>query len=814
MRITAYNPGALERDDAVRGFVARRVVFERISEDLARERPQHRILIGQRGMGKSTLLRRLYFAIREDQTLSERWIALSFREEQYNLRSLADFWLNCIEALDESLRPSDSSAQYTTKLEREIESIKQLTDAKIEREARRVLEREIETSKRGLCLLVDNVDLLFERLSDDELWKLREVLSSSQLLLIGGSAVSHPATYEYKRPFYDFFQTEQLGGLDDRETREMLTLLSELRDTPEVVTAMVSDPGRISTLRVLSGGNPRAIVLVHQLLSRRDEHDVVDDVTALLDMCTPLYKARFEALSTQAQLIVDAMCRAWDPVTAARVAKDTRLDVNAVSSQLSRLVHDGFVEQVKYPGARKGFQIAERLFNIWYLMRLGSRARRKLVWLVEFLRAFYGPGHVAAKAGELAKVGGSGPPELFLAYALATEDLFARRALELRGLEALVAQASNPLTALANALDLKGDDKHLQSLAARLATKQRICEILGSCDPLSDGTPFAEAVLSLALPMQVRGAFAEIALNPGGAELLRNEIEGLHKIQPKGVDALRRAVESGRLDMVRPLNVDDIRALKDLDHEAFVAATIFAILDAQDGAMLTALQYLVLATQDMNAWVMWFEQAGIFGADISRTFLSTLQPADLPKNIEIICWILAEEYLCESFLVARFIHAENPKDSVSRLLKLGEPCPTMKIAEGMAALLSVGRYPWTEIRSKLIARSSWSKTDVDLLARFSSRGNHAQQGVELMDELGLSDMHRPVREALLAVANGSDHLLTVAPEIREPAQKILTWITFDPTGERASNPPAARAAAGATKRSRTTTRGPEKRAKR
>ena len=131
-------------------------------------------------------------------------------------------------------------------------------------------------------------------------------------------------------------------------------------------------------------------MLVHQVLARSEEHTVVDDVTALLDLSTPLYKARLEELAPQSQLVVDALALALDPQPAGEITKRLGLKGNVVSAQLSRLVNDGVVEKASYPGARAGYQIAERLFNIWYLMRASRRTRRKLLWLVSFLREFYG----------------------------------------------------------------------------------------------------------------------------------------------------------------------------------------------------------------------------------------------------------------------------------------------------------------------------------------------------------------------------------------------------------------------------------------
>jgi cytochrome c-type biogenesis protein CcmH/NrfG len=91
----------------------------------------------------------------------------------------------------------------------------------------------------------------------------------------------------------------------------------------------------------------------------------------------------------------------WDPVTAAEVADDTRLETSAVSTQLTRLVRQGLLEKADPGDSKKAlYQVAERFFNIWYLMRASRRVRAKLRWFVEFLRVFFDPGKLKAMAQE------------------------------------------------------------------------------------------------------------------------------------------------------------------------------------------------------------------------------------------------------------------------------------------------------------------------------------------------------------------------------------------------------------------------------
>ncbi len=72
----------------------------------------------------------------------------------------------------------------------------------------------------------------------------------------------------------------------------------------------------------------------------------------------------------------------------------------SVSPQLGRLESIGLVEKTPiFPGKKTGYQIAERFFNIWYLMRFASRRQRTaLVCLTRFLEGFYTPPELEPRA--------------------------------------------------------------------------------------------------------------------------------------------------------------------------------------------------------------------------------------------------------------------------------------------------------------------------------------------------------------------------------------------------------------------------------
>ena len=441
-----FNPALLRKEDLIGGFVARKDLLERLLDDLRRTQPdsppQHQILIGQRGLGKTTLLRRVAFAIEDDPQLSSTWLPLVFPEEQYNVTSLGDFWLNCVDALSDALdRAGDKAAAGA--LDQKVESVP--TDPERRSTAAlSVLIDEAQRLNRKLVLLVDNVDIVLDRIGEKQEWEFRRVISSEhRLYFVGASSRALETLYQHGRAFYDYFQVHDLKGLTDAEMFSVLEKLAGEAGDERVRQIMRENPGRLRALRVLTGGNPRTLVLLYRILSEGPDGDVQRDIEQLLDLYTPLYKARFEEMPSQAQRVLDAMAIHWDPVTANELAEKLQpLPVNQVSAQLKRLEDFAVVEKTPWFGESKAaFQIAERFFNIWYLMRASRRVRRRLIWLVRFLEAWFEREEIAEHARKYLQrdpivVGPSRYAETTLAYSQLVDDRRLRRSLESAGLKA------------------------------------------------------------------------------------------------------------------------------------------------------------------------------------------------------------------------------------------------------------------------------------------------------------------------------------------------------------------------------------------
>jgi tetratricopeptide (TPR) repeat protein len=410
-----FNPHLWSPDELRAIFVARKReladILQSLSGSLQGAPPQHLLITGQRGMGKSTLLQRTALAVEEDPVLSQTWLPLRFPEEQYTVSTPAELWANVIGALADALERQDLP---TLEIDAELARITNLPTNVAEDAALSWLAQWCQTHQRRLLLLIDSTDLLFSNLANGDsnkrdrsggasaLWRVRKTLTHApHFFWLGGSYQPLETNGLYSDAFLDFFQLIELRPLTLEEMQNAILAMADvfgagrgLKGAPaaaEVSRMLSARPERLRAMRQLTGGNPRTTVMLYELFAAGGKDSLRADLERLLDAMTPLYKARLEVLADQPRKVLAHVFEHWAPIAANALAKNAGMPVSSVSTQLSRLEQEGLIEKTELSGTKRwGFQSAERFFNIWYLMRNASRgARARVGWLVEFMRLWY-----------------------------------------------------------------------------------------------------------------------------------------------------------------------------------------------------------------------------------------------------------------------------------------------------------------------------------------------------------------------------------------------------------------------------------------
>ncbi len=379
-----YNPHNQTSKEISENFVVRTKEFNDlmkvIREDKMDHPPQHFMIQGQRGTGKTTLLARINHELLHDSKLKKSLLPVLFPEEQYNIRKLFKLWEEIAEYLDKNYTEFNGLADKVSEQYHGDET-------KFEEKAYEIVSTEIKNSKKKVLLLIDNFGMQLEKFSTKEQQRLREVLlTNNDIRIVAASAFVLESFHDYSKSFYEFFKIIDLTELNQKETIKLLIHLDKTHKSGIIQKIIDEQPGKIEALRRLTNGVPRTIYLLFGIFVDTETGNSIKDLENLLDKVTPLYKHRMDDLPAQQQEIAHHIAMSWDAINVGEIAKKSKMPSKAVSAQLRIMVKNGIIRKIPTSTKNNLYQLAERFFNIWYLMRAGARAEKvKVIWLVKFL---------------------------------------------------------------------------------------------------------------------------------------------------------------------------------------------------------------------------------------------------------------------------------------------------------------------------------------------------------------------------------------------------------------------------------------------
>ncbi|MCL1876024.1 MAG: tetratricopeptide repeat protein [Synergistaceae bacterium] len=370
-----YNPSFLSEEDLLDSFCVRESELEILMSCIrgnTGDINQHLLLIGIRGSGKTTLLRRVAAEIKRDGELSSKWHPLLFSEENYEILNLDDLWMQSLYYLEpeapgyDELKSRGSRDPYSEDI-----GLSRLLDF-------------ADVQNKRILLLCENMQDMLSVVPEKDAWKLRGVLQTERRIMLLGSATARFDQIEnYKQPFYEFFKIVTL----DRMPQSDCKILWE-----KVTGNNISDV-QARALQILTGGQPRLLSVIAWFGKELSFMQLMRNLEALIDDHTEYFKGHMETLPPKERKVFATLARLWTASSSSEVAREARMEQTETSSLINRLVNRGAVEEFlpdKKTKRAKQYQLTERLYNIYYLMRVGGKYSIWVKPIVEFLAQVFG----------------------------------------------------------------------------------------------------------------------------------------------------------------------------------------------------------------------------------------------------------------------------------------------------------------------------------------------------------------------------------------------------------------------------------------
>lgn len=377
-KIFKHNPAFLSEAELADQFVIRHKELNLIMEAIRGNTGavnEHLIVVAPRGMGKTMLMRRVALALRNDPELAAHWQPVVLPEEIYTVATEGELWLKTLGyiQLDEQDQGRWRGILEALQAERD--------DARLRTQALARLKELSEQRDRRLVVMVENLNTLIgEQAQSDTGWDLRKtLLNEPAIMLLTTATVRFDEIDNAGKSMFELFREIKLMPIP---TEECITLW-------RAIAGETLDATKVRPLQILTGGNPRLLTILASFAGGASFRQLMQDLIVLIDDHTTYFKANVEALPALERKIYATLAEIWSPAGAREVAHQARLDVSKTSAQLKRLVSRGAVVEVGRKGRKILYQVAERLYNIYHLMRQSSTASDRAKAVVEFMVRFY-----------------------------------------------------------------------------------------------------------------------------------------------------------------------------------------------------------------------------------------------------------------------------------------------------------------------------------------------------------------------------------------------------------------------------------------
>jgi tetratricopeptide (TPR) repeat protein len=404
MLINKYDPRLKKLDELEQTFACGTKILDELVAELKPGKDnqlsrQSWIITGARGAGKSHLLTLLYHRVKNDETLSRYWWPVIFPEELFGVDSMYRLLLQVFEHIFKgdgaSLIPPEIKDEFSAvKKIRITGNLKQKkqTAHSLASQLFNLLAKLKAVTNKSFILMWENLQyLLREQLSEDDMKHLRSFMSERQdvVIIIGTALTVFDEISDYGKPFYHFFRLRGMDNLEREEIVDFLLKLAAFRKDEGIDGRIEKNRRYIYLYQLLTGGNPRLILFLYELLlghENLDTYIILEKITEL----TPYFLDKIRDESGQRKLILDTLAMGVPAQTAKEISEGINEDYKSILEQMKRLSAEGWIKEISInaENARKNevfYALRDYFYRIWYKTRTRGIEESDILCMAELV---------------------------------------------------------------------------------------------------------------------------------------------------------------------------------------------------------------------------------------------------------------------------------------------------------------------------------------------------------------------------------------------------------------------------------------------
>lgn len=341
------------------------------------------LIVGQRGMGKTHLLRVLHHSI-GDFVKANKLVVAYFSEEEYGIDNYFDFLIRVFNAF---MRWNEDDRPF---LKTKISELQEIgSKANREQYAEKIIDEYIR--ERPLLILAENFADILESIKPQEQAKLRAWLYNVNKISIIATSQTISKDFDSEdRPFYGFFNTYYLKKLTYDDTLSFLINLAEIDKRKDVVDFINNKgKGQIRALHQLVKGNHRLLVTFYQFLKSNTLVKLSENFIKTINDLKPYYETYIRYLPPQQQKILRYVALKRKPQKGVDISKNCFIDQKSATKALSELSRKKLIEVITNPSDKRNklYDINEPLLRI--SIEVGEHKEGVSALFIDFLAIYY-----------------------------------------------------------------------------------------------------------------------------------------------------------------------------------------------------------------------------------------------------------------------------------------------------------------------------------------------------------------------------------------------------------------------------------------